>query len=235
MLLLGTERIYMSKQPGWIYVLETSSLPHGIYKIGHTKNWIGKNINGTSRRKGVLQTALPHEIHPIALFLVSNMDDAEGFLQNMYSQNNLQYDGGGTEWFFLPQNHIDIISKYSDVLCDGEEGLNNISEQERKVKFLQKRKEESKENQQFDLLKIKLFNLNTRKHLYLKHGAAFCQGVFEDGKFIVLKGSIISDHGIDISRHTKDSKHPLKTLFKLMTLGSNLNECAKLILWEDMF
>lgn len=94
----------MAKGPGLIYILQSDSLPHNICKIGQTKNWIGENSSGTSHRKVVLQTSLPHEIYPVALFVVSDMDSSEEFLQNSFSIINLQYCGG-TEWFFTPQDY----------------------------------------------------------------------------------------------------------------------------------
>jgi hypothetical protein len=192
----------MIKSKGWLYVLKSESIPHNIFKIGQTRNWIGENSEGTSHRKVVLQTSLPHYIYPIALYLVSNMDKAEGFLQNVYSENNLQF-GGGTEWYFIPQNHLDLIEKYADVDFKSEERLKNFSNVKEQALWLRKHQEKCVVDENFNKLKNAISNLTNRKKLYLKRGQAFCQGVFEDGKFLVLRGSIVADNGIDISKYVK--------------------------------
>ena len=190
------------KKPGLIYVLQSYSLPHNICKIGQTKNWIGENSLGTSHRKVVLQTSLPHEIYPVAFFVVSDMDSAEGFLQNAFSINNLQY-GGGTEWFFIPQDYLRIIIDHTDINCVGE--FSQIAN-DKKAEWLRAKIAEREVDKGFSLLKSEISKLMNRKLFYLKRGPIFCQGVFEDGKFIVLKGSTIASEPLDPKRIPKPDK-----------------------------
>lgn len=189
----------MAKKQGLIYVLQSESLPHNICKIGQTINWIGENSGGTSHRKVVLQTSLPHEIYPVALFVVSNMDSSEGFLQNVFSLNNLQY-GGGTEWFFIPQDYLKIIIEYYDIDCLSE--FKKV-ESDKKADWLKSRIAERQVDKNFKVLETEFKRLISRKIFYLKYGEVYCQGVFEDDKFIVLKGSIIASKPLEENRTPK--------------------------------
>ena len=226
----------MSNKPGLIYVLESDSLPHNICKIGQTKNWIGENSSGTSHRKVVLQTSLPHEIYPVAFFVVSDMDASEGFLQSVFSIYNLQY-GGGTEWFFIPQDYLKLIINHSDINCVGE--LSNV-ESDKKAEWLKARISECQTNKNFELLKNEINKLRDRKLLYLKSGDVFCQGIFEDGKFIVLKGSTIASEAIDLGKYHKSSEIQKDNLLKINNTWKRVkklckkNKIGQFVLDEDL-
>ena len=213
----------MSKTPGLIYVLQSDSLPHNICKIGQTKNWIGENSTGTSHRKVVLQTSLPHEIYPIAFFVVSDMDSSEGFLQNAFGINNLQY-GGGTEWFFIPQDYLQVIIDHSDIDCIGEFIKVNSDE---KSKWLKAKISECGIDKGFNILKTDINKLMQRKLIYIKRGDIFCQGVFEDDMFIVLKGSIIASKPLNPNRKPKENKGQERNYNNIIEAWKSIKKLCK--------